>query len=56
MRKRSVSLPASPRMLPVVILAAGRGERLWGNTERCLKPFTPLLGLTLLERAIRAEA
>ncbi len=52
MRKRSVPLPASPGILPVVILAAGRGERLRGETEGCLKPLTPVLGLTLLERAI----
>ena len=52
MRKRSVPPPAAPGMFPVVILAAGRGERLRGHTEGGLTPLTPLLGLTLLERAI----
>ncbi len=36
---------------PAVILAAGRGERLLGAVK-VPKPLTPLLGLTLLERAI----
>jgi len=40
--------------LPAVILAAGRGERLLGNTAGGLKPLTPLLGITLLERALLA--
>ena len=52
MQTRSVPLPASPGTLPVVILAAGQGQRLRGKKEECLKPLTPLLGLTLLERAI----
>lgn len=36
---------------PAVILAAGQGRRLCGSS-RMLKPLTPLLGLTLLERSI----
>jgi CDP-L-myo-inositol myo-inositolphosphotransferase len=39
-------------MVPAVILAAGRGQRLREGSEGLLKPLTPLLGLTLLERAI----
>ncbi len=38
--------------LPAVILAAGRGERLSGDEKKPPKPLTPVLGLTLLERAI----
>ena len=38
--------------LSAVILAAGRGERLQGNTNGGLKPLTLLLGITLLERAL----
>jgi choline kinase len=37
--------------LAAVILAAGRGQRLHGETQEELKPLTPLLGLSLLERA-----
>ena len=38
--------------LQAVILAAGEGQRL--RPEGYLKPLTPVLGITLLERAIRA--
>jgi choline kinase len=43
-----------PLPLAAVILAAGRGERLQGAVEGGLKPLTPLLGITLLERALLA--
>jgi CDP-L-myo-inositol myo-inositolphosphotransferase len=38
--------------LPAVILAAGEGLRLRRGNGETLKPLTPLLGLTLLERAV----
>lgn len=38
--------------LPAVILAAGLGHRLRPGNGGVAKPLTPLLGLTLLERAI----
>lgn len=38
--------------LPAVILAAGEGNRLQEGNHGIPKPLTPLLGLTLLERAI----
>ncbi len=37
---------------PAVILAAGEGHRLNGVNRGSPKPLTPVLGLTLLERAI----
>ncbi|MCK4461865.1 MAG: NTP transferase domain-containing protein, partial [candidate division Zixibacteria bacterium] len=37
---------------PAVILAAGEGHRLNGVNGGIPKPLTPVLGLTLLERAI----
>ncbi|GAB4559482.1 MAG: bifunctional L-myo-inositol-1-phosphate cytidylyltransferase/CDP-L-myo-inositol myo-inositolphosphotransferase [Anaerolineae bacterium] len=40
--------------LPVVILAAGEGSRLQGRYRGVPKPLVPVLGLTLLERAILA--
>jgi choline kinase len=40
--------------LAAVILAAGRGERLQGGIGGGSKPLTPLLGITLLERALLA--
>jgi 1L-myo-inositol 1-phosphate cytidylyltransferase len=43
-----------PTPLAAVILAAGRGERLQGAVGGGLKPLTPLLGITLLERALLA--
>ncbi len=43
-----------PAILPAVILAAGRGERLQGETEGSLKPLTSLHGITLLERTALA--
>lgn len=43
-----------PTPLAAVILAAGRGERLQGGMGSGLKPLTPLLGITLLERALLA--
>jgi choline kinase len=39
---------------PAVILAAGQGERLNIQADGSLKPLTPLLGLTLIERATLA--
>jgi choline kinase len=42
----------SQASLKAVILAAGRGQRLREGSEEGLKPLTPLLGLTLLERAV----
>jgi choline kinase len=39
---------------PAVILAAGQGERLNSQADGGLKPLTPLLGLTLVERAALA--
>jgi choline kinase len=39
---------------PAVILAAGQGQRLNSQADGGLKPLTPLLGLTLLERAALA--
>ncbi len=43
-----------PTSLAAVILAAGRGERLQGAIGGGSKPLTPLLGITLLERAMLA--
>ena len=44
---------APPAMIPpAVILAAGEGHRLNGVNGGAPKPLTPVLGLTLLERAI----
>lgn len=43
-----------PAPLAAVILAAGRGERLQGAVGGGSKPLTPLLGITLLERALLA--
>lgn len=43
-----------PTPLAAVILAAGRGERLQGVEGGGSKPLTPLLGITLLERALLA--
>jgi choline kinase len=43
-----------PTPLAAVILAAGRGERLQGAIGGGSKPLTPLLGITLLERALLA--
>ena len=43
-----------PMPLAAVILAAGRGERLQGAVGNGPKPLTPLLGITLLERALLA--
>ena len=42
------------RELPAVILAAGRGQRLQRDSQEFPKPLTPLLGKTLLERAVLA--
>lgn len=42
------------RELPAVILAAGRGQRLQRDSQDFPKPLTPLLGKTLLERAVLA--
>jgi choline kinase len=46
------SSPSSQETLKAVILAAGQGQRLRDQAESLLKPLTPLLGLTLLERAV----
>ena len=43
---------ASQTTWKAVILAAGRGQRLREGSAEGLKPLTPLLGLTLLERAV----
>jgi choline kinase len=43
-----------PLPLAAVILAAGRGERLQEAVGGGSKPLTPLLGITLLERALLA--
>ncbi len=40
------------KVVPAVILAAGEGQRLRGVNGDIPKPLTPLLGMTLLERAI----
>ncbi len=40
------------KILPAVILAAGEGSRLRELNGETPKPLTPLLGITLLERAI----
>lgn len=45
--------PETPEQgLPAVILAAGEGYRLQERNGGIPKPLTPLLGLTLLERAV----
>jgi CDP-L-myo-inositol myo-inositolphosphotransferase len=47
------AVPASTGIAPpAVILAAGEGHRLNGVNGGSPKPLTPILGLTLLERAI----
>ncbi len=38
--------------IPAVILAAGEGSRLRSDGNRLPKPLTPLLGRTLIERAV----
>ena len=50
MNPKSLNSPSVS--LPVVILAAGQGHRLRPGNGDVLKPLTPLLGLTLLERAL----
>jgi choline kinase len=52
MTEPSRSFEASLQNIPAVILAAGQGQRLRQNGSENLKPLTPLLGLTLLERAV----
>lgn len=52
MRHSLDSRSATGGGLQAVILAAGEGQRL--RPEGYLKPLTPVLGITLLERAIRA--
>lgn len=47
-------MTTDPTPLAAVILAAGRGERLQGVMGGGSKPLTPLLGITLLERALLA--
>ena len=51
---QSESCPAGLVSPPAVILAAGQGERLNSQADGGLKPLTPLLGLTLIERAALA--
>ena len=47
------AVPAFVRTVPpAVILAAGEGHRMNGVNGGSPKPLTPILGLTLLERAI----
>jgi len=48
---RFFSLPKE-KPLKVLIIAAGRGERLRPFTDEKPKPLTPLLGLRLIERVI----
>ena len=40
--------------LDLVVLCAGRGERLRPLTEACPKPLLPLVGMTLADRALAA--
>jgi len=41
----------------MVIMAGGRGTRLWPHTEHCPKPMLPVAGTPMLERIIeRAKA
>lgn len=55
MRNSAAPPPHGPDVSQAVILAAGQGQRLReGNVESELKPLTPLLGVTLLERAVRS--
>ena len=51
---QSESCTAGLVVPPAVILAAGQGERLNSQADGSLKPLTPLLGLTLIERATLA--
>lgn len=52
MRQTAYSENDASKDLQAVILAAGRGQRL--RSEGFLKPLTPLLGVTLLERVVLA--
>jgi 1L-myo-inositol 1-phosphate cytidylyltransferase len=52
MAERPFSPQSSRSPLKAVILAAGRGQRLREESKGWLKPLTPLLGCTLLERAV----
>lgn len=52
MRQLSDSQNAASNGLQAVILAAGQGQRL--RPEGYLKPLTPLLGVSLLERVVLA--
>ena len=52
MRQLSDSQNTASNGLQAVILAAGQGQRL--RPEGYLKPLTPLLGVTLLERVVLA--
>ncbi len=52
-REKSVKSAEAPTTaLTAVILAAGRGDRLAGGGQDLPKPLVPVLGLSLLERAI----
>ena len=51
MNQSETTLSTVSEPVEAVILAAGRGERLHEGANK-LKPLTPLLGLTLLERAV----
>lgn len=52
MRQPAASRHAAGNGLQAVILAAGKGQRL--RPKGYLKPLTPLLGVTLLERVVLA--
>ena len=52
MERDEVSGPKGQCTLPAVILAAGRGLRLHEDAQGVPKPLMPLLGMTLLERAV----
>lgn len=46
----------SPRARPnlMVIMAGGRGSRLWPHTENCPKPLLPINGKPMLEHIVEA--
>jgi 1L-myo-inositol 1-phosphate cytidylyltransferase len=55
MRNNSVPPQPDAEISQAVILAAGQGQRLReGNANSALKPLTPVLGVSLLERAVRS--
>lgn len=55
MRDRSTPPQHQTEISQAVILAAGQGQRLReGNADSALKPLTSVLGVPLLERALRS--